>query len=332
MKRRALLAAGIALAMARPGAAQQSAERLLAIAMPSGAADKERFGENGSPYWHAFFTELRRLGDVEGRNLTVERYAADGRPEGYAAFARDVVSRHPSVIVTNTNILAQRFAQATGTIAIVAGMGDPVEAGVVQSLARPGGNVTGVSVNAGPEIWGKRLQILKEAVPSASRAVFLNPSFADDSARGAALRQAAERVGLRVGPVRVQPQSTAEYRRAFAAIAAAAPDGILVGDSAEMGPYEDVIVELVTAIRIPAIYPFRNWVEKGGLMSYGSDLAAVGRHMADQVHQILGGASPGETPIYQESEFSFVLNTAAARRIAFTIPPTLLARAGEVIE
>jgi len=143
----------------------------MAVIIPAGAVAS--ISDRGPPFWRTIFEELRRLGDVEGQNLTVERYSGDGRPDGYAQLTREIVDRNPDVIVALSTPIASAARAATGTIPIVWTGVEPVRFGLVTSLARPGGNITGVTVDAGSGIWGKRLQIIKETVPSASKVVYL---------------------------------------------------------------------------------------------------------------------------------------------------------------
>ena len=177
--------------MAREVYAQEKPnQHRIAIVIPSG--DVSSISDKGTRAWQAFFEELRRLGDVEGQNLTVDRYSGEGRPEGYADLAREVVSRNPVVIVAANDATAQAARGETGTIPIVWIGGDPIQAGLAASLAHPGGNVTGVTVYAGVEIWGKRLQILKEATPRASKAAYLTTRISQ-APEGQQLREAGER-------------------------------------------------------------------------------------------------------------------------------------------
>src|ERR1700757_1291133 len=148
----------------------------------------------GGSAWRAFFAELRRLGYVEGENLIIERYSAEGHHERYAGLAREIVARNPDVIVTGTNPVAIAFKAATSAIPIVAFMLDPLKAGLVTSMARPGGNLTGIALDAGIEIWGKRLEMLKEAIPSISKAVFLGMREGWEGSSGQVLRDAAGRL------------------------------------------------------------------------------------------------------------------------------------------
>ena len=285
--------------------------------------------DSGLRIWRVFLEELRRLGDIEGQNLTVERYSSEGRSEGFADFAREVVSRNPDVIVAITNPVALAIRAATGSIPIVWIGVEPIQLGLATSLARPGGNITGVSVQV-VEIWGKRLQILKEAAPSVSKVAFLTTRTPYDFT--AQVREAVRplEVALIVSPL--QQSTPSEYQRVFAEIAREHSDGILVGDIGDLISYRQLIAELVEKNRLPAIYPWREYVEAGGLMAYEVDPNELGRRMADDVHQILNGTKPGEIPIYQPTKFEFVINLKAAKALGLTLPPTLLARADEVIE
>ena len=150
----------------------------------------------GGSAWRAFFGELRRLGYVEGGNLIIERYSAEGHHERYADIAREIVIRNPDVIVTGTNPVVTAFNAATSTIPVVAFMLDPLHAGLVTSLSRPGGNITGITLDAGIEVWGKRLEILKEAIPSTAKAAFLGMRGGWEGSSGQVLRDAASRLGI----------------------------------------------------------------------------------------------------------------------------------------
>jgi putative ABC transport system substrate-binding protein len=285
--------------------------------------------------YQPFFEELRRRGEVEGQNLTVERYSGEGRPEGFPDLAREIAGRKPDVIVASTNPVALAARAADGTIPIVwIGVG-PIAAGLVTSLAHPGGNITGVSL-FDPETQAKRLQILRDVVPAASKVAYLSPRRAWEDAGGQALQRALQEVGRRlelsVIPMLVEESTPSEYRRVFAEIAPERPDAIIVSDIGDLVPYHRLIVELAEKSRLPAIYPYREYVEAGGLMAYGIDLGELGRRMADDVHEILNGTKPGDIPIYQSTRFALVINLKAAKTLGLAIPPALLALADEVIE
>jgi putative tryptophan/tyrosine transport system substrate-binding protein len=333
MRRRDFMMGLLVAAAARTVRAQEPAKQHR-IAMVVSAGPATRVDDPASRYWQAFWEELRRLGDIEGQNLIVERYSGEGRPEGFADLARAVVSRNPDVIVAIGGPITQAVSAATGTIPIVAS--GYTSLAVVPSLARPGGNITGVGVDVGPEIYGKRLQILKEAVPSASKVAFLDLRTFWESAAGQQdreeRRKASRILEISLTDVLVEESTSSEYQRVFADISQDRPDAIIVSDISELVPYRQLIVELVEKNRLPAMYPFRLWVEAGGLMAYGTDLVELWQRMADDVHQILNGAKPGDIPIYQPTKFEFLINLKAAKALGLTIPPSLLAGANEVIE
>ena len=274
------------------------------------------------------------MGDVEGQNLTVERYSGEGRPEGFADLAREVVSRNPDVIVAIGGPITLAVDAATSTISIVAS-GTFTSSGVMPSLARPGGNLTGVRVEEF-EIYGKRLQILKEAVPSASKVAYLDIRTSRESAfgqrAGEELRKASRLLEISLTDILVEESTSSEYQRVFAEMTLDPPDAIIVSSTSELFPYRQLIVELAEKSRLPAIYPFRDYVEAGGLMAYGTDLVELFRRMANDVHQVLNGAKPGDIPIYQPTKFEFLINLKTAKALGLTIPPILFAGADEVIE
>jgi putative ABC transport system substrate-binding protein len=329
MKRRDF-AIGLLLASATRSVQAQgpAKQHRIAIVVPAGpVADISDTGPRG---WPAFFEELRRLGDIEGQNLTVERYSGEGRPERYADLAREVVGRSPEVIVAITNPVALAVRAATGTIPIVWSGVEPIRLGLAASLARPGGNLTGVTGQVDTEIWGKRLQILKEAVPSVSNVAFVSIRTPYDLFP--LLREAGRPLEISVNVMLVQESIASEYHRVFAEIGQQRPDGIMVSDIGDLAPYRQLIVELVEKSRLPAMYPWRGYVEVGGLMAYEPDFGELRRRMADDVHQILEGTKPGDIPIYQSTKYELVINLKSARALSLNLPPALLGIADEVIE
>lgn len=327
-------AIGLLVAAAAPPVRAQDRAKQHRIAIVVSTGPAARINDKGIRLWQAFFEELRRLGDVEGQNLTIERYSGEGRPEGFADLAREVVSRNPDVIVAVAGPITLAVDAATSTIPIVAS-GTFTSSGVLPNLARPGGNLTGVRVEEF-EIYGKRLQILKEAIPSASKVAYLDIRTDWESAFGQRardeLRKASHILEVSLTDVLVEESTSSEYLRAFAEIARDPPDALIVSSTSELFPYRQLIVELAEKSRLPAIYPFRDYAEAGGLMAYGTDLVELFRRMANDVHQILNGAKPGDIPIYQPTKFEFLINLKAAKAVGLTIPPTLLATADEVIE
>jgi putative ABC transport system substrate-binding protein len=313
-------------------AQEPSKQHRIAIVVSTGPAAS--INDKGIRAWQAFFAELRRLGDIEGQNLTVERYSGEGRPERLRDLARDVVSRSPDVIVAIGPLVTLAVSGMTDTIPIVAS-GTETSSGVVPSLARPGGNMTGVRVE-GSEIYGKRLQILKEAVPSASKVAYLDIRTFWESASGKQareeLRKASQILEISLTNILVEESTSSEYQRVFGEFAEHPPDAIIVSSTSELFPYRQLIVELAEKSALPGIYAWRDYVEVGGLMAYGPDLVELWRRLANEVHEILNGAKPDDIPIYQPTKFEFLINLKAAKAIGLTIPPMLLATADEVIE
>ena len=305
----------------------QAPEKQRTIAIVASFGKTEAISETGSGFWRGFFGELRCLGHVEGRDLIVKRYSAEGYPSRYGDLARDVVSLNPDVIFLTGNFLARRFRTLTVTTPIVATMSDPLETGMVQSLARPGGNLTGVSEDAGIEIWGKRLELLKEAVPSMAKLAYVGVQLTQMGATQTAVESAAQRLGVSAIGVSVEEPSPAEYHRLSAALVEQKPDAMAVTYG-----FGNEIVQLAAKQRLPAIYPARGYVDIGGLMAYGSDRTETARQCANDVHQILGGIKPGEIPIYQAAKFELVINLRTANALGLTLSQLLLARADEVIE
>jgi len=288
---------------------------------------------SGRPYYRAFFEELSRLGYVEDQNLGVERYSGEGRPERYAELARDVVNTHPDLIFALGTPLSLDFKIATATIPIVTIIADPIAMGLVVSIARPGGNITGVTISGGLEITGKRIGLLVEAMPKLSSLSYLvSRPFWEDS-RGAAVREAAKRAGISLKAALLGSAfNEAEYQRVFRSMEQDRADALMVSEDAEHVTNRATIVELAAKGRIPTIYPFREFVEVGGLMAYSIDLADIYRRAANLIDKILRGANPGDIPFYQPTKFELSINLKTAKALGLEMPAMLLGRADEVIE
>jgi putative ABC transport system substrate-binding protein len=321
-----------AAAFAAPFAVRgQAPQRRLAF-VHSGIPTAE-LTEAAGPFWvRRFFAALRELGYAEGRNLAVDRYSAEGRPDRFAAIVAEVVGRNPDVIVANLNDLVGAFRAATTSIPIVAILGDPVRSGMIENLGRPGGNLTGVSIDAGLEFYGRQLQVLKEAVPAATRIAFLGPQSSWDGVFGNELRAAAARLAVAVTPFTPAEASEAQIDRVFAAMAQQRIEGVLVSGAGDFLAHRALIVALARRYRLPAMYPYRDYVEIGGLMAYAPDLGELAQRLAEDVQRIFGGARAGDIPFYQPTAIRLAINQGAAQTIGLTIPVTLLARADEVIE
>jgi putative ABC transport system substrate-binding protein len=289
---------------------------------------------SGDPFFQALFNELRRLGYVEGQSLLIERYSGEGRASHYADLARDVVSRNPDVIISCSNEITLDFKAATTTIPIVSVFGSPVEVGIVRSLARPGGNITGVALDIeADEQWGKRVQLLRQVVPHLTKLAVLDTRRYRDALEYAFMSNFSRRWAVTfVGPPLNHPVNEAEYRRVFASLVQGGADGILVSEDDENIANQKVIVELAEKNRLPVIYPYQEFVEAGGLMSYGVSEAELGHNAAVMVGQILKGAKPADIPIFLPTKFELAINLKTAKALGLTVPPELLVIADEVIE
>jgi putative ABC transport system substrate-binding protein len=302
------------------------------IAFVHSGIPANKLTETTGPFWVRRFHEtLRALGDVEGSNLVIERYSAEGRSEFFAPLAAEVVGSKPDVIISNLNDLITAFVAATATIPIVAIMGDPIAGGFVTNLARPGGNLTGVSINAGIEIQAKRLEILKEAMPAATKVVHLLSGVWDDGT-GKSIAEAGRQLGLAVTGAKLMVVDGEQLQRAFAKMAEQKVDAVMIDEGGSFLAQRAAIVELAAKHRIPAIYPYRDYAEQGGLIAFAPDLGELAQRMANDVHQILGGANAGDIPFYQPSKFQLIINMKAAKALGLNLPPTLITRADEVIE
>jgi putative ABC transport system substrate-binding protein len=282
----------------------------------------------------AFRQGLRDLGYVEGQNIVIEIRAADSKVERFPALANELVELGVDVIVASNSLSGRAAKQATATIPIVVPvMGDPVGDGLVATLARPGGNVTGMTF-LGPQLVPKRLALLKEALPSASRIVVLwHPrAYGEQTMSGmvSEAEAAASTLGIRLllvpveGPDEldaVAPRITGEH-----------PDAIMVFPSAMLFTERRRIVDIASKLRLPLISMGKEFVELGGLMSYGADINDFIRRSAIYVDKILKGARPSELPVEQPTKFLLFLNLNSAKQLGLAIPATLLARADEVIE
>ncbi len=280
----------------------------------------------------AFRVALRDLGYVESRTLVFEYRAAEGRVDQLPALATDLVQTKVDVIFTTWGTAAALAAKrATATIPVVmAGAGDPVRAGIVPALAKPGGNVTGLASLA-LELESKRLELLKEAVPKVSRVgVFWDP---ENPYSALAIKQeemAAGALGVRLHPVRLRGASDLE--NAFTELKRDRVEALSVHGYVATLQHRAAIIAFAAANRMAAIYPLREYVTEGGLLSYGANLAEMSRRAAHYVDRILKGAKPAELPVEQPTRFEFAINLKTARTLGLTIAPALLLRADQVVE
>ena len=312
--------------------AQQPA-RMQRIAFVHPFAKVSEMNVSNQTYQRAFFEELIRLGYIEGQNLGVERYSGEGQSERYAELVRNVVNTHPDVIVTLGARLSLDFKMATTTIPIVTIMFDPVAQGLVTSIARPGGNITGVTIAGGFEIIGKRLGLLVEAVPKLSSVGYLASRPYWEDIRGAAAREVAKRAGIVLSPAMLGAAfNEAEYQRVFTSMEQDRADALMVSEEVEQIANRATIVELAAKGRIPTIYPNREYVEAGGLMAYSIDLADNYRRLANLIDKILKGANPGDIPFYQPTKYELTVNLKTAKALGVEMPAMLNSSADQVIE
>jgi ABC-type uncharacterized transport system substrate-binding protein len=279
----------------------------------------------------AFRQGLRELGYVEGQNIAIEYRFAEGRPERLPALAAELVRLKVDVILTTAAPAPQAAKQATSAIPIVfAVTGDPVAEGLVASVARPGGNITGLATIA-PELVGKQLELLKEVAPKVSRvAVLQNPR---DHAHPPMLRQAEGVAGALGVQVHIlQARTPPEIEAAFAAMRSQRAGGVLVLRDGLFLVQRTQIAALAAKNRLPAVYGNREHAEAGGLMAYGASAPHMFRRAATYVDKILKGAKPADLPVEQPTKFELVVNLKTAKALGLTIPPSLLQRADEVIQ
>ncbi len=330
--RRRDFTAGLLLAATAPAWAQEPAKQhriaILTSVIPADLIS-ETGGDGNS---RLLFAALRRLGYVEGRNLVVERSSAEGYPERLLGLAREVADRKPEVIIATGGLAAHAAVAATSTIPIVATFADSVNSGLVQSLARPGSNITGVSVDTGVEIAGKRLQLLKEAAPAAIKAAYLDVGLSPESAVLPILAGASRQLGITLTVIPLQESTRDQYQRAFAEMAKQQIDAILIADGGESLAFRQLIAELAVQHRLPTMCAALDYVQVGGLAAYAADPTAVFERVADDVHQIFNGTAPGVIPIIQPTKFELVINLRTAEALNLTLSPTLLASADGVIE
>jgi len=279
------------------------------------------------------FEEMKRFGYVEGANIMVERYSAEGRFDRFPAIARDVVATQPDVILSTSTRMALALRSETRTIPNVAWMTDPVAAGIASSLAHPGGNVTGISVDAGSEIGGKYLELFSQAVGKLSNIRMLATPAIWDLPYSRAMREAAGKMNI---PFRLEPLKTpideAEYRRAFDAMQRDHVDGVAISNEPEHDTNGRLLGRLAEEYRVPAICSYISSVEAGALMAYAFDQKAGAKRVALQIVEILNGGKPAEMPFFQEIHWELVINLKAAKELGLEIPTGLVAQADRVIE
>jgi putative ABC transport system substrate-binding protein len=307
---------------------------LAATAQPSGQVYRIGFLSTDpppAPWWDALLDGLRERGYSEGRNLVFERRFSEGHAERFPELAAELVRLRVDCIIVPTTPAALAAKHATQTIPIVmTTANDPVGAELVASLARPGGNITGLSTLA-PELSGKRLELLKEVVPGLTRvAVLWNAANPAHAATWEETQAAARALGLLLHAQDVRgPQ---DLEGAFARTVQARPEALLVLPDLLINMYRPQIVQFVTQQHLPSVFSTKEWVVIGGLMSYGPSIPDLFRRAATYVDKILKGAKPADLPVEQPTKFELVLNLKTAQALGLTIPPIVLFQADEVIK
>jgi putative ABC transport system substrate-binding protein len=312
---------GSALSAVLPASAQQS-PRLPVVALVFAG-----IGPFTSRPARAFVDGLNEHGWIDGRSITIVQGDAGGDPRRAPSVIADIIARGVDVIALGgARWLHDAALAATRTVPIVTlFQDDPVAAGLIQSLARPGGNLTGVAQTTGPEIFGKRLQLLRSLAPGIERTAFIGPRgvLAQD-------RTAAHPGGLAVVPIELN--SVGEFEAALAAVRRAGADSLMVAGSAVTYEFSPRLAAFAAENRLPAIYPFREAVDAGGLIAYGTSIPQIFRQMAALADRILKGARPEDLPVEQASTYELLINARTAAALGVAIPQTLLAIADEVVE
>jgi putative ABC transport system substrate-binding protein len=306
--------------------AQQNEQvRRIGVLMPFIAGDPEAQVRST-----VFAQTLQQLGWTVGRNLQIDYRFAGGEADRVRQYAVELVELAPEVIMTVGSITVAPMQQATRTIPIVfTNVADPVGAGIVQSLARPGGNATGFT-NFEYSMSGKWVELLKQIAPHVRRAAVLrDPTAAAGIGQFAAIQGVAQSLGVELTPVAAR--DTAELERSMATFARSANSGMIV-TAGGTGFRRDLIIRLASRNKLPAVYPFRYYVKDGGLISYGPDTLDPVRRATEYVDRILKGEKPADLPVQAPVKYELAINLKTARTLGLDVPPTLLARADEVIE
>ena len=282
----------------------------------------------------AFRQGLSALGYTEGHNVVIESRSAEGRPERFGDLALELVRLQPDVIVTRGDPAAFAARRATATIPIVmASSGDPAATGIVASLGRPGGNVTGLHMLILPEVAGRRLRVLRELVPGLTRVgVLWNSATHHTPLLMRETANVASETGVRLHSFELRAPGDLRFERVLEEAALSRIEALITVEDALTLAQRGLIVQFAAMSRLPAIYGLREFVDAGGLMAYGADRRDMFRRAAGYVHRILTGASPADLPIEPPTRFELIINLKTAKALGLTIPPSLLARTDEVIE
>jgi putative ABC transport system substrate-binding protein len=320
----------VGFALAIETRAQQPAAPLRAAAQPGATMRQVGYLSPGPGYpFEAFRDGLQELGYVEGSNITIERRSAEGRPERLQALAADLVQLHVDVIVTATTAATQAAQRATTTIPIVFALADePVELGLIASVAKPGGNITGLT-GLMAELTAKRLELLKELSPRVKRVAVLWGPYPFSAPVLKEVESAGRTLGLTLHEIEVREPT--ELDSAFARMTAWRAEALLVLPHPMFVAQRTHLAELAAKHRLPSTYHLKEFVEVGGLMSYAPDMADMSRRAAGYVDKILKGAKPGELPVEQPTKFELAINLKTAKALGLKVPQSLLLQADKLI-
>ena len=334
INRRTFLTATAATLVVGAAARAQERPRRMAYVIHQGPVTAINKGAH--PDYGNLLEELEELGWIEGETLTIERYLGDGNVDEYPTLAETIVRTNPDLIYSRGQAqLLNALTAATSTILNVASTTTSNFSRLTDGLARPGGNLTGTSTDAGREIAGKRMQLLRDAVPSVARIAYIHRrrDWDENFPVTVAAREAATLLGLTLVPALLDPPVTEEtYRRIFASFADNAVDGLLVGATAENNSFTRTITQLAAEARVPGVYPYRTYAVVGGLICYGPDHRTFIRRGAHYIDRIFKGDDPAVLPIEQPTLFDFVINLKTARELGIEFPLKILLGATEVIE
>ena len=331
MRRRVFLLAVCNAAFAREIPAQQPKARFRIGVVLTTSPLAEMLGpEPVHPRVRAFIRELRRLGYDEAHNLVIDRRSAEGKFDRFPDILAELLSLKPDVLVTLGGPMTLAAKKLTQSVPIIAmAVSDPIGMGVVNSMARPGGNVTGMSATVGPELSAKRIELLKDAVPTITKVAYLGQKTDWDSSHGLAARRAAQALGITMIFAEAKPK---DYSGGLAQVKSERPGAVFVGDQFPNWVNRHAIVEALNTMRLPSTHAYSESVEIGGFMSYANYADDTWLRAAAYVDKILKGAKPGDLPIEQPARFELVVNVKAAKALGIVIPQSFLVRADRVIE
>jgi len=332
MRRRAFVLGGAALPFALRASAQP-AEKIcrVGLILTSSPASEMQGPQPAHPGVRSFLGEMRRLGYAEGKNFILERRSAEGRYERFGEIVAGLLKLKPDALITigiPLTLAARKLTASVPIVFVIAGAGDPVAAGVVPDLAHPGGNVTGFMSDPGPEIFGKRVEILKEAIPRVSRIAFLGLAAERDGKGVRSAEASARKLGCSFFFAEVRDES---YAGAFAEIKRRGADAIVVGAHPLHYAHRAAIADFAARHRLADMHVYFAGAEAGGLLSYGFDSSGF-RQVAEYLDRIFKGAKPGDLPVQQPTVFTLAVNAKAARARGLTISQSVLLRADRVIE